>query len=109
MSVMAVEGLPEIRAGDDLAELISGKLELEDGDVVVVAQKAVSKAEGRVLRLDEIEPSERHSSPDGETKYSRPPISSRSGSRMVASSNVPAVVPSVRHKVERPVEMLRRT
>jgi coenzyme F420-0:L-glutamate ligase / coenzyme F420-1:gamma-L-glutamate ligase len=56
---MAVEGLPEIRAGDDLAELIAGRLELEDGDVVVVAQKAVSKAEGRVVRLDEIEPSER--------------------------------------------------
>jgi coenzyme F420-0:L-glutamate ligase/coenzyme F420-1:gamma-L-glutamate ligase len=56
---MAVEGLPEIRAGDDLAELIAAKLELEDGDVVVLAQKAVSKAEGRVVRLDELEPSER--------------------------------------------------
>jgi coenzyme F420-0:L-glutamate ligase/coenzyme F420-1:gamma-L-glutamate ligase len=57
--VIAVEGLPEIREGDDLAELIAAKLELEDGDVVVYAQKAVSKAEGRVVRLDDIEPSER--------------------------------------------------
>ncbi|TML30663.1 MAG: coenzyme F420-0:L-glutamate ligase [Actinobacteria bacterium] len=57
MRVIAVEGLPEIREGDDLAELIAAKLELEDGDVVVFAQKAVSKAEGRVVRLDQIEPS----------------------------------------------------
>jgi coenzyme F420-0:L-glutamate ligase / coenzyme F420-1:gamma-L-glutamate ligase len=52
-----VEGLPEIREGDDLAELIAQKVELEDGDVVVYAQKAVSKAEGRVVRLDDLEPS----------------------------------------------------
>ena len=54
-----MEGLPEIREGDDLAELVSAKVELEDGDVAVLAQKAVSKAEGRVVRLDEIEPSQR--------------------------------------------------
>jgi coenzyme F420-0:L-glutamate ligase / coenzyme F420-1:gamma-L-glutamate ligase len=38
---------------------VAAKVELEDGDVVVYAQKAVSKAEGRVVRLDEIEPSAR--------------------------------------------------
>jgi coenzyme F420-0:L-glutamate ligase/coenzyme F420-1:gamma-L-glutamate ligase len=54
-----VEGLPEIREGDDLAELIAAKVELEDGDVAVLAQKAVSKAEGRVVRLAELEPSQR--------------------------------------------------
>jgi coenzyme F420-0:L-glutamate ligase/coenzyme F420-1:gamma-L-glutamate ligase len=57
--VIAVEGLPEIREGDDLAAMIAAKVELEDGDVVVVAQKVVSKAEGRLVRLDELEPSER--------------------------------------------------
>ncbi|MFL5944382.1 MAG: coenzyme F420-0:L-glutamate ligase [Gaiellaceae bacterium] len=57
LRVIPVEGLPEIREGDDLAELIATKIELEDGDVVVYAQKAVSKAEGRVVRLDELEPS----------------------------------------------------
>jgi coenzyme F420-0:L-glutamate ligase / coenzyme F420-1:gamma-L-glutamate ligase len=51
--------LPEIADGDDLAALVSERVEVEDGDVVVLAQKAVSKAEGRVVRLDEIEPSER--------------------------------------------------
>ena len=56
-SVFPVTGLPELREGDDLAELILARVELEDGDIVVVAQKAVSKVEGRVVRLDELEPS----------------------------------------------------
>src|SRR5215469_7947815 len=51
--------MPELREGDDLAALIVERAALEDGDVVVVAQKAISKVEGRVVRLDGIEPSER--------------------------------------------------
>jgi len=43
--------------GDDLAGLIAAATALEDGDVVVVAQKIVSKAEGRIVRLADIEPS----------------------------------------------------
>ncbi len=58
-SVFPVTGIPELREGDDLAELILARVELEDRDIVVVAQKAVSKVEGRVLRLDDIEPSAR--------------------------------------------------
>ena len=54
-----VTGLPELREGDDLAALIAGRTELEDGDVVVVAQKAISKIEGRVVRLADYEPSDR--------------------------------------------------
>jgi coenzyme F420-0:L-glutamate ligase/coenzyme F420-1:gamma-L-glutamate ligase len=57
-SVTPVEGLPELRAGDDLAGLIAERTELDDGDVVVVAQKAVSKVEGRVVALAEVEASE---------------------------------------------------
>jgi coenzyme F420-0:L-glutamate ligase/coenzyme F420-1:gamma-L-glutamate ligase len=49
--------LPEIAEGDDLGQLIADRVELEDADVVVVSQKVVSKAEGRVVRLDEVEPS----------------------------------------------------
>jgi len=56
ISILPVEGLPEIREGDDLGALIAECAELHDGDVLVVAQKAVSKAEGRVVRLDEVEP-----------------------------------------------------
>ena len=57
ISLLPVHGLPEIQAGDDLGALIAARAELADGDVVVVAQKAVSKAEGRIVRLDELEPS----------------------------------------------------
>ncbi len=57
IAVVPVEGLPEIRAGDDLGALVAAAAELRAGDVVVVAQKAVSKAEGRVVRLADIEPS----------------------------------------------------
>jgi len=58
-SVVPVEGLPELREGDDLAALIAERALLQDCDVVVVAQKAVSKVEGRVVALEGIEPSER--------------------------------------------------
>jgi coenzyme F420-0:L-glutamate ligase / coenzyme F420-1:gamma-L-glutamate ligase len=57
--ILPVTGLPEIREGDDLAALVTDRVTLEDGDVLVVAQKVVSKAEGRVVRLDELEPSAR--------------------------------------------------
>jgi coenzyme F420-0:L-glutamate ligase / coenzyme F420-1:gamma-L-glutamate ligase len=60
LELRGVEGLPEIHPGDDLAALIvksSGPL--QDGDVVVVAQKVVSKAEGRIRTLSAVTPSAR--------------------------------------------------
>ena len=57
--MIPVAGLPEVREGDDLAALIAAVAELADGDVLVVAHKVVSKAEGRVVRLDDVEPSAR--------------------------------------------------
>jgi coenzyme F420-0:L-glutamate ligase/coenzyme F420-1:gamma-L-glutamate ligase len=51
VAVVAVEGLPEIEEGAALGSLIAARAELADGDVVVVSQKVVSKAEGRVRRL----------------------------------------------------------
>jgi coenzyme F420-0:L-glutamate ligase/coenzyme F420-1:gamma-L-glutamate ligase len=42
IQLLPVTGLPEIREGDDLARLVVERARLEDGDVVVVAQKAVS-------------------------------------------------------------------
>ena len=53
LAISPVRGLPELREGDDLAELIAERADLEDGDVLVVAQKAVSKIEGRIVRLDD--------------------------------------------------------
>jgi coenzyme F420-0:L-glutamate ligase / coenzyme F420-1:gamma-L-glutamate ligase len=61
--VIPLTGLPELEEADDLAALLGEAVKrsggLEEGDVVVVAQKAVSKVEGRVVRLDEVEPSRR--------------------------------------------------
>jgi coenzyme F420-0:L-glutamate ligase/coenzyme F420-1:gamma-L-glutamate ligase len=58
-SVFPVTGIPELREGDDLAALVAERADLEDDDIVVVAQKAISKIEGRVVRLDDVQPSER--------------------------------------------------
>ena len=54
LDLIGVDGLPEVRPGDDLAELISSRSKLRDGDIVVVAQKVVSKSEGRTRRLSEV-------------------------------------------------------
>ena len=61
--VIPLLGIPELEEGDDLAGLLAEATEriggLEPGDVLVVAQKAVSKVEGRVVHLDGVEPSAR--------------------------------------------------
>jgi coenzyme F420-0:L-glutamate ligase/coenzyme F420-1:gamma-L-glutamate ligase len=62
IEVLPVPGLPEVRKGDDLARRVAeaagrAKIAFEHGDVLVIAQKIVSKAEGRLLRLSTIKPS----------------------------------------------------
>ena len=52
ISLVPVTGLPEIAPGDDLAGMIAEAADLADGDVVVVTQKIVSKAEDRVVDID---------------------------------------------------------
>jgi coenzyme F420-0:L-glutamate ligase/coenzyme F420-1:gamma-L-glutamate ligase len=64
ISLFVVPGLPEIRKGENLPKLIvsaGGKVGIafEEGDILVVAQKIVSKAEGRVVRLSKVRPSPR--------------------------------------------------
>jgi coenzyme F420-0:L-glutamate ligase/coenzyme F420-1:gamma-L-glutamate ligase len=59
MRVIPVEGLPEVREGDKVGGLIAERAKLEDGDIVVISQKIVSKAEGMVRRLADVEPSEK--------------------------------------------------
>ncbi len=51
LSVFPIEEMPEIGRGDDLASIIAQRSELYDGDVVVVTQKIVSKAEGRIVEV----------------------------------------------------------
>jgi coenzyme F420-0:L-glutamate ligase/coenzyme F420-1:gamma-L-glutamate ligase len=54
IELIGVEGLPEIKPGDDLADLIGARFKLQAGDVVVIAQKVVSKAEGRMRYLKDV-------------------------------------------------------
>jgi len=54
IELIGVEGLPEIKPGDDLAGLIGERFKLQAGDVVVIAQKVVSKAEGRMRHLADV-------------------------------------------------------
>jgi coenzyme F420-0:L-glutamate ligase/coenzyme F420-1:gamma-L-glutamate ligase len=56
LEVFGVDGLPEVRRGDDLAGMIAGTVDLVDGDVVVVTQKVVSKAEGAMVEVDADDP-----------------------------------------------------
>ncbi len=60
--IIGITGMPEIQAGDDLAALLLAAAQgqgtdIQSGDVVVVTQKIVSKAEGRVVRLEDVTPS----------------------------------------------------
>jgi coenzyme F420-0:L-glutamate ligase/coenzyme F420-1:gamma-L-glutamate ligase len=61
LRVIPLEGLPAVEEGDDLAALFTTAAEpfggFADGDVLVVAQKAVSKTEGRVVALEDVEAS----------------------------------------------------
>ncbi len=59
LRVLAVPGLPEIAEGDRLGELIGARAGLEPGDLAVISQKVVSKAEGRVVRIADREPGAR--------------------------------------------------
>lgn len=69
--VIGVEALPEIRPGDDLARLVTEATRrqgtpLRAGDLLVVCQKVVSKAEGRLVRLGDVVPSPRAEEMAGE-------------------------------------------
>jgi coenzyme F420-0:L-glutamate ligase / coenzyme F420-1:gamma-L-glutamate ligase len=62
VTILGIEGIPEVQPGDDLGRLIADAcgrqdIALADGDVLVVTQKAVSKSEGRFVDLDTVEPS----------------------------------------------------
>ena len=64
MKVIALSGVPLVRRGDDLAQIVIAAVSasnetLRSGDVVVIAQKIVSKAEGRAVALDSVTPSKR--------------------------------------------------
>ena len=59
LHIRPLTGLPELHEGDDLGALIAAAATPRAGDVVVISQKAVSKVEGRVRRLGNVEPGQR--------------------------------------------------
>lgn len=66
ITLTAVPHIPHVQPGDNLAELIlraivEAQIELADGDVLAIAQKIVSKAEGRLMRLADVQPGKRAS------------------------------------------------
>ncbi len=96
VTIAPVEGLPEIREGDDLAALIAERAELRDGDVIVIAQKAVSKAEGRVVRLAEVEPSDRARELAADRDPRQHEVILREAARLVRT-RPPLVIAETRH------------
>jgi coenzyme F420-0:L-glutamate ligase/coenzyme F420-1:gamma-L-glutamate ligase len=101
VSVIPLEGLPELVEGEDLGRLLHAAAGaaggLQDGDVVVVAQKAVSKVEGRVVRLADVEPSARAMELAGEDGDARRAEVILRESREVVRSRPPLVIAETRH------------
>jgi coenzyme F420-0:L-glutamate ligase/coenzyme F420-1:gamma-L-glutamate ligase len=96
VTVAPVEGLPEIHEGDDIAALIAQRAELLDGDVLVIAQKAVSKAEGRVARLAEVDPSDRARELAADRDPRQHEVILREAARLVRT-RPPLVIAETRH------------
>jgi coenzyme F420-0:L-glutamate ligase/coenzyme F420-1:gamma-L-glutamate ligase len=97
ISLLPVEGLPEIREGDDLGALVVDRVRLEEGDVVVVTQKAVSKAEGRVVSLAGVEASPRaRELAGGESDPRETEVILREAARIVRARNS-LVIAETRH------------
>jgi coenzyme F420-0:L-glutamate ligase / coenzyme F420-1:gamma-L-glutamate ligase len=98
--VLPLEGIREIEKGDDLAGLLAEAAErvggFETGDVLIVAQKAVSKTEGRVVALSDVEPSEEARAHAGDGDPRRVEVILRETVRVVRS-RPPLVIAETRH------------
>ena len=100
IQVLPLEGIPELEEGDDLAALLLEAAGwaggLQANDVLVVAHKAVSKVEGRVVRLDEIEPSEAAKEHAGDDDPRHLEVILREAARVVRS-RPPLVIAETSH------------
>jgi coenzyme F420-0:L-glutamate ligase/coenzyme F420-1:gamma-L-glutamate ligase len=99
--VIPLSGIPELEEGDDLGAALAGAIAraggLLPGDIVVVAQKAVSKVEGRVIELDGVEPTDRAfelAGPDGDPRHVQVILDE---ARHVVRSRPPLVIAETRH------------
>jgi coenzyme F420-0:L-glutamate ligase/coenzyme F420-1:gamma-L-glutamate ligase len=100
VTIVGLPGVPEVSAGDDLGELLSDAADrvggLEEGDVVVVAQKVVSKAEGRIVRLADVEPSPLARRIAGDDDPRKAEVVLREAERLVRM-RPPLVIAATRH------------
>jgi coenzyme F420-0:L-glutamate ligase/coenzyme F420-1:gamma-L-glutamate ligase len=97
LRVIPIRGIPELEERDDLGALVvAAAPDLEDDDVLVVAQKAVSKVEGRVVDLTGVEASERAYELAGDTDPRRLEVILRE-THEVVRSRPPLVIAETRH------------
>jgi coenzyme F420-0:L-glutamate ligase / coenzyme F420-1:gamma-L-glutamate ligase len=99
LRVIPLRGIPELEEGADLGELLAGAAGpegIEDDDVVVVAQKAVSKVEGRVVHLADVEVSERARELAGDVDPRRIEVI-LGEAREIVRSRPPLVIAETRH------------
>jgi coenzyme F420-0:L-glutamate ligase/coenzyme F420-1:gamma-L-glutamate ligase len=95
--VIPLGGIPELEVGDDLGALVvAASAGFEDDDVLVVAQKAVSKIEGRIVHLSDVSPSERARELAADTDPRRLEVILRE-SREVLRTRPPLVIAETRH------------
>jgi coenzyme F420-0:L-glutamate ligase/coenzyme F420-1:gamma-L-glutamate ligase len=99
--VIPLHGIPELEEGDDLAARVAEAIQraggLETGDVIVIAQKAVSKVEGRVVALADVEPSAKAhelAGPDGDPRQLEVILSE---TREIVRSRPPLLIAETRH------------
>jgi coenzyme F420-0:L-glutamate ligase / coenzyme F420-1:gamma-L-glutamate ligase len=97
IEIWPVGGLPEIEAGADLAGLIASAFALDHQDIVCVAHKIVSKAEGRVVELNAIEPSQRARELAGENGDPRRFEVVLGEAARIVRSRPPLVIAETRH------------
>jgi len=97
VELIPVRGLPEIRRDDDLAALVAERIDLRDGDVVVVAQKVVSKVEGRIVRIDDLEPSAKARELAGDERDPREIEAILREAKQIIRERGPLVIAQTRH------------
>jgi coenzyme F420-0:L-glutamate ligase/coenzyme F420-1:gamma-L-glutamate ligase len=97
IELLPVRGLPEIQRGDDLAALVVERFQLAARDVVVVAQKAVSKVEGRVVRIADLDASAKAHELAGDERDPREVEAVLREAKRIVRERGPLVIAETRH------------
>ncbi|HZU20882.1 MAG TPA: coenzyme F420-0:L-glutamate ligase [Gaiellaceae bacterium] len=97
ITLLPVHGLPEIHEGDDLAAMVADRVRFEPEDVLVLAQKAVSKSEGRVIRIDSLQASAKATELAGDERDPREIEAILQEAKRVVRERGPLVIAETRH------------